>query len=871
VFIVKTLKKSNNDRLIRKGFPEQSLIRFFYLIRLAIRVILKSLAFRFGRLKKEDLWHEVGSILHQDLGGLKGPLLKLGQMMAYLFEEMPQPIQLELRKLLIDSPACDSKIIRTQIENHLGKKIEDVFAKFDELPLATGSVGQIHKAELHTGETVVVKVALPGIEKIIQSDMSLLRLIVPLLELTLGVANMNEIFSELKELMIAETNFLNEMENNLAFQKICANDPDILVPRIFPEFCSAKLLVMEFVEGKTFYQFLSSSTQAQKNRASEIIWEFSARSANRFLLFNGDPHPGNYIFLDDGRIGFVDFGFCKRWDSNFHALWKRQTRAGMANDLEEFSDISRQMGIASKNGQFNYSELMLAYQKYSYAVWSNEGEFQFNRTSVKQQLIGLISAHTKIKGVSFPRDLLVMTRLFWGLQTIMALLNARFDVRRLTIPYLEQDSFEPFQVSLTKKIQTQIQKLFLGSLPKENRIFSIRENVKIPKFAMDPRFEVVVCKNRKEYETAFQLLHDSYVGQGLMNPVPEGIRCSLHSFLPETTTILAKFNGMIVGTLSLNLDSSFGLPSDSEFKNEIDLLRFAENSRIIEVTGFAVDKDFRNQGNAVSLLLMKFLYFYCRDWLRGSHLVCAVRKKVEDFYTALFQFERHGPVVHYRAVNSVEGVFLSMNISEDHENLFRTTFANCNNSEFSDFIMNPDCRMKFPDRLENVLVNFTLTPEVLEYFLLKRTRLLKKYSSEDIHTLVSIHQQIQSDHTSFTNILERLVASERSPRQYRAPVHIFSRISTEDSDILTGAIKDMNSRGAFVHIVAWKGLSPGQRVQLRFEFLNKKWSLKGQVRWISTPGASRLGTGIGLSWDGAVAAFDLSVQSKENYFKTKAS
>lgn len=849
------------------SFPEQPLIRFFYLIRLTFRVLLKGLAYRLGQISKDDLWREVGSLLHQDLGGLKGPLLKLGQMMAYLFEEMPQPIQLELKKLLVDSTSCDSTVIREQIEAHSEKKISEIFLHFEDKPFATGSVGQIHRAELLTGEQVVVKVALPGIEKIIQSDMKLLELVVPLMKLALGVPNVREIFSELKELMIAETDFLNEMENNLAFQKICANDPDIVIPRLFTELCNPKVLVMEYIEGKTFYQFTKHANQDQKNRAAQIIWEFSSRSANRFLLFNGDPHPGNYIFLEDGRVGFVDFGFCKRWDSHFHHLWKKQTLAGMANNLSEFTDVSKQMGIVSVNEDFDYKALMTAYQKYSYSVWSGPGEFQFQRSDVKKQLIGIIAAHTKLSGVSFPRDLLVMTRLFWGLQTIMALLNARFNVGQFTVQYLEQDSFEPIQISMTKKIQSQIQKLYLGSLGAEKRISAIRENIKIPKFSLDPRFEVVVCKNQKEYETAFSLLHDSYVNQGLMNPTTEGIRCSLHSFLPETTTILAKFNGMIVGTLSLNLDSDFGLPSDSEFKKEIDDLRFKPNSRIIEVTGFAVDKDFRNQGNAVSLLLMKFLYVYCRDWLKGSHLVCAVRKKVEDFYAALFLFERHGPVVHYRAVNSVEGVFLSMSINKNHEDVFKQTFFDCGNPEFADFILAADHRLKFPTRFENVLVNFSLTPEVLEYFLLKRSRLMKRFSAQDIHKLVSIHQEIQADHPSFNRILAKVETTGVKTRPYRAPVHVFARVNTTDANILSGAIKDLNSRGAFIQLNSWKSLSIGQTINLNFDFLNKKWILKADVRWVSPPGTSRVGAGVGLSWETPVELFDLKKTTQENYIK----
>lgn len=844
------------------SFRYRPLARFYVVLKAGVRIAKKIFFYKIGLLEKKHLYEEIGTILRKDLGGLKGPLMKLGQTLAYVAEDLPEPIQLELKKLLVNSQPCDSAVVRNQIELQLGKNMRDVFQEFDDLPISTGSIGQVHRAKLLTGESVAVKVALPGIGKIVRSDLIVLRILLPILKLVIGVPNLNSVFLELSGLIDSETDLEMEKENIQTFQKICATDPNVVIPRVFPEFCTREVLTMEFIEGRNFFDFLRDSNQDQKNHAASVIWEFSGRSANRFLIFNGDPHPGNYIFLNDGRVAFIDFGFCKRWDVKFHDLWKQQTISGMANRLQEFTQASKEMGIVAAKGNFNYRGLMKAYQDYSYSVWSGPGYFQFDHATVNRHLRGIVHAHLNVRGTSFPKDLIVMTRLFCGLQTVMAMLNARID-KSLILPYLQDNSYAPTEDNFNRKIQRKLSKFTLDLLSEDKRISTVRHKVKVPRFALDERFEVVVCHHQKEFEMAFSLLHDSYVEQGLMNAQAEGIRCGLHSFLPETATILAKFNGLIVGTLSLNLDSTLGLPSDTEFKKEIDELRMQEGSRIVEVTGFAVDRDFRNQGNAVSLLLMKFLYVYSRDWLKGSHLVCAVRKKVQDFYKALFLFERRGPVVRYRAVNGVEGVFLSMDINKRHEDIFQKTFADCGNAEFAKFILSDDDRLKFPTKIKNLLMNFSMSPEVLRYFLLSRSRLLKKVSSEDVHTLVGAYKDIWGEHESLREIASRLGAMKNRARIYRMPVHVNSNINNTKNGLITfGVIKDLSSRGAFLYTLGWKNFSVGDVLTVKFNFLNEKWDLKAVVRWISSPGSNRSGSGVGISWEHSIEKFKLLGKSQ---------
>ncbi len=733
--------------------PSHFVSRVRVLVRLFLRVTGKVIWFRLRRLSAFEVTSEIATILRQELGGLKGPLQKLGQMLSYLVAHLPIAIRKELRDLLVSSQPVSFDVVKSILDEELKGGMQAHFSEFSEVPIATGSIAQVHQARLRTGELVAVKVLIPKMEQIIAADLKLLSFCVPLMGVLLRMSNLYENFLEFKKLVEAEADLKAESDNILYFEKICADDMDVVIPRVFSDICTHKVLTMEFIDGLRFHEFVQVATQAEKNRAAEIIWHFGSRSINRFSIFHADPHPGNCLFLKDGRVAFLDFGFCKRWDPAFMNLWKQQTQAGVANNLPEFEKISRAMGIMSPKDDFDYAKLMRIYQKYSYRLWSSNQTIHFNHTFIKEQLKEILDA--QIRDAALPVDLLAMSRWLWGVQHILAELDATVNITPLTWPYLIEETHAPTKPSSIKSLQARVAKLVLGYLPEDLRLEAIREKVRIPRFAQDSRLQVKVAETIKEIEQALRLLHDAYVDQGYMIPDRDQLRTSVHSFLPETSIVVVKFNGMVVGTLSLILDSKWGLPSDAEYPTEMNRLR-GPMSRLVEVSAFAVDPDFRFQGNAMSLLLMKYLFYYCRDYLKGSHLVCAVRKEVEPFYKALFLFERDGDVINYRAVNGTEGIFLYMPLTSEHEEKCKQAFRDVRNSAFTDYFLMQDLRLKLPQK--GAPLRCVFTPEVLHHFLTKRTRLLRRLPHQQVIDLVHAYQ-IQYGESGFFNEILKMVNS----------------------------------------------------------------------------------------------------------------
>jgi hypothetical protein len=185
----------------------------------------------------------------------------------------------------------------------------------------------------------------------------------------------------------------------------------------------------------------------------------------------------------------------------------------------------------------------------------------------------------------------------------------------------------------------------VASLPRRWRFAILRQMVDCDP-APDPRLELKIAETRDELEACFALLHDAYVGSGFMAPHPSGLRVTPYHALPTTTTLCAKFDGEVVGTLSLVREGVFGFPMHGAF--DLSTVR-AREGRIAEVSALAVHPSFRRTGGTVLFPLMKFMYEYSTVYFDTRHLVIAVHPNRIELYEALLLFERLAgqPVEHY--------------------------------------------------------------------------------------------------------------------------------------------------------------------------------------------------------------------------------
>jgi predicted unusual protein kinase regulating ubiquinone biosynthesis (AarF/ABC1/UbiB family) len=250
------------------------------------------------------------------LGTMKGAAMKLGQVMSFLDvglvpEEHREEFQRELAKLRDAAPTVSFKQMRRVIEDDLEEPVDELFASFSEEPIAAASIGQVYRAQLHDGRDVAVKVQYPGVAGAVRADLQNLEMIMRLLRRMTPGLDVKAIAEEIRERIAEELDYELEAQNQRSLARIFAGHPFIFVPNVVSELSRERVLVSEFVEGVGFEE-LKGRSQAVRDRVGEIVFRFFAGCLYRHHQFSGDPHPGNFLLLADGRMAFLDFGLFKR-------------------------------------------------------------------------------------------------------------------------------------------------------------------------------------------------------------------------------------------------------------------------------------------------------------------------------------------------------------------------------------------------------------------------------------------------------------------------------------------------------------------------------------------------------------------------------
>ena len=284
------------------------------------------------------------------LGEMKGAAMKLGQLASFYEFAAPGDHMSTYRDALTmlqnAAPPMDPAASRSVIEREFGRPVEAVFAEFEEVPVAAASIGQVHRARLPTGESVAVKVQYPGVDQAVRSDLKNLN---ALAKISVAVApnlDPKEVANEVRDRVLEELDYRREAGNQARFASLYEDHPFVVVPRVFDEYCRTRVLTQEFIEGAPFTSAYEWD-QAAKDRLGEILFRFFYGSLNRFLLFSADPHPGNYLLLDDGRVAFLDFGLVRAVDPGTLALLLEIVQALIHEDRERGRNALEGLGILS--------------------------------------------------------------------------------------------------------------------------------------------------------------------------------------------------------------------------------------------------------------------------------------------------------------------------------------------------------------------------------------------------------------------------------------------------------------------------------------------------------------------------------------------
>ena len=366
------------------------------------------------------------------LGDMKGALMKLGQMASYLEDALPPAMSQALASLRSDAPPMPADLALTEIERSLGCPLHETFAEIDPEPIAAASIGQVHRAVTTEGKCVAVKVQYPGIAQAIAADLDNSETLAKILGIVYPGLHPDDLVAELRARIGEELDYRQEAANQTMFADYYRGHPYIWVPQVDPQRSTDRVLTTEFVEGRRF-ETIYDETEEVKARVAEVLYRFVFRSLNRQHVFNGDPHPGNYLLAADGRVAFIDFGLVKRFDETEVEQFARLIRAMIERDTEAFRRTAEEVHLLSPNAPFSDQEIYEWFSAY-YELILDDKEITFTADYSVGLLRQTFDAKTNaiLKHANVPPTFALIQRINLGLFSILGKLGATANWRRIS-------------------------------------------------------------------------------------------------------------------------------------------------------------------------------------------------------------------------------------------------------------------------------------------------------------------------------------------------------------------------------------------------------------------------------------------------------
>jgi predicted unusual protein kinase regulating ubiquinone biosynthesis (AarF/ABC1/UbiB family) len=261
--------------------------------------------------------------LVEQLGHMRGAAMKIGQVLSTVdFTAIPPSEREAFKQMLAalrdDVPPLPFTKVERLVKAELGGPVARFFAEFEEEAFAAASIGQVHRARTHDGRVVAVKVQYPGMAEAVEVDLRNLGLLLPLVKRLAPGLDTGALAAELRERIAEELDYEIEAQNHRSVARAWRGHPLAHVPAVDTMLSSRRLLVTELLIGRRF-EDVKGLAAAERDRFAEIVFRFFFGTLKHLGRASGDPHPGNYLLLDDGRVGFLDFGLMRVVDGAYLA------------------------------------------------------------------------------------------------------------------------------------------------------------------------------------------------------------------------------------------------------------------------------------------------------------------------------------------------------------------------------------------------------------------------------------------------------------------------------------------------------------------------------------------------------------------------
>ncbi len=380
---------------------------------------------------RHDLALRSAEEVAEELGYMKGVLMKLGQMASYVDEDMPQTFRSAMARLQHNAPPMSPSLAASVIVDELGDSAERVFARWDPWPFAAASIGQVHRAITHDGRAVAVKVQYPGIARSITSDLKNVGLLRRVVAAAFPGMDTQSFIEELGERLREEVDYVQEAQNQEYFATYYEGHPFIRVPHVMGDLSTARVLASELVSGERLEKVLEWD-QNERNMAAETINRFVSRSLYRLHAFNGDPHPGNYLFHGQGRVTFLDFGLTKYFnDQDLVPLVEALRCLVIENNGECFRSALERAGFLKPGAPVSTETVVDRFGLF-YSTVLRDAPMTITPAFASAIVRRFFDAKGPLAPYSdVPRTYVILQRINLGLYAVLGSLNATANWRRI--------------------------------------------------------------------------------------------------------------------------------------------------------------------------------------------------------------------------------------------------------------------------------------------------------------------------------------------------------------------------------------------------------------------------------------------------------
>jgi len=297
---------------------------------------------------RDELHEDNAEDVYNALSELKGSALKVAQMLSMEKNVLPRAYVNKFALAQYSAPPLSGPLIIQTFVKQFGKTPQQIFDTFKMNSTNAASIGQVHEATLN-GKKLAVKIQYPGVAESIKSDLTMVK---PIAFRLIGLSEkeFEKYIKEVENKLIEETDYTLELKRSEEISKLCAHIPNIIFSHYYPEYSSSKVLVMDWLEGKHLDEFLKTNpSQETRNKIGQAMWDFYDLQVHQHRAVHADPHPGNFLMFEDGKLGVIDFGCVKEIPEDFYNHYFALLVPQIVNDIDSVKRIMIQQQIVNNN------------------------------------------------------------------------------------------------------------------------------------------------------------------------------------------------------------------------------------------------------------------------------------------------------------------------------------------------------------------------------------------------------------------------------------------------------------------------------------------------------------------------------------------